>query len=307
MRLRHLLQNRPGAVGAAVVHHHDFVRDLLQAQFQMRDAPLCARCSLPRRARESRPRAVSTAVVRIWHGWAASRFAQLQPVGMCSACSRDLFENRGQRRLDAPAEIAARARADPSPSREYRTAAPESAVGVCGRSAVAPRGQLRQRHRIRRPPPTLYIRSPAWLSFHLASGAGGQIARMKRVAHLMARSVEADISQRPPAQVRVHPIGKNALVRRAELPGARQHAAAIDPHREIERVAIFERHRFRSQLGAAVKRNRSGVENSSPMPCRRDARRQRLRFVQRRTPRLPLAAAVRPAPESNRRGWCSAE
>jgi hypothetical protein len=28
-------QNLPGGIGAAVIHHHNFVRDILQAQFQM--------------------------------------------------------------------------------------------------------------------------------------------------------------------------------------------------------------------------------------------------------------------------------
>ena len=51
-------------------------------------------------------------------------------------------------------------------------------------------------------------------------------------------------------------------------PGAGQHAAAVDPHRKAEGLAVFERHASRGQLGAAVERNRRARWRTST-PCRR--------------------------------------
>ena len=56
----------------------------------------------------------------------------------------------------------------------------------------------------------------------------------------------------------VDPIGQYPLVGPTELPRPGQHAAAIDPHRETERLAILQRQRLAGQLGCAVEGNRRG-------------------------------------------------
>ena len=79
-----------------------------------------------------------------------------------------------------------------------------------------------------------------------------QITRMQAVADLMTLTAEAEIFQRAAAQPRVDPIGKDALVRPAELAGAGEDAAAVDEHREIEGLAVFECERLGGELGRAV-------------------------------------------------------
>ena len=53
----------------------------------------------------------------------------------------------------------------------------------------------------------------------------------------------------------VKPVRKYALFRCAELSCSGQNTAAVNPHREIEGMAIFPGHCFRRQLGCPVERN----------------------------------------------------
>ena len=108
---------------------------------------------------------------------------------------------------------------------------------------------------------------------------------MESVSHLAAGAFEANVAQRAPAQVRVDPIGEDPLVWRAELPRASEHTAAVHPHRKPESLAIFESHRFRRQLGAAVQRNRRRGGECRVNAPRGNARWERPRAIQlKRTP-----------------------
>ena len=88
--------------------------------------------------------------------------------------------------------------------------------------------------------------------FQLRQQHRHQVARMQAVAHLMAAAVKADVFQRPAAQVRIEPERKDALIRFAKLPRARQHAAAVDPDGKIKSFAVFQRHGFARQFAGAV-------------------------------------------------------
>ena len=75
---------------------------------------------------------------------------------------------------------------------------------------------------------------------------------MKTIPGLMPGPVESDILQRRASQIGVDPKGKDPLVGPAKLARAGEHAAPIDPDREFERFAIFQREAFRGQLRASV-------------------------------------------------------
>ena len=103
---------------------------------------------------------------------------------------------------------------------------------------------------------------------------------MKYIPHLFAGAIEADVTKRAAAQVGIDPVRKNPLIGRSELAGARQHAAAIDPDRKVERFAIFQRDGLAGQLGAAVKRDgRAGGELDADA-IRRNTRRKRRGVIQ---------------------------
>ena len=57
---------------------------------------------------------------------------------------------------------------------------------------------------------------------------------MKCVSNLVALPAESDVAQRPPAQMRVEPVGEDPLLGRAELSGSGQHAATVDPDRKTK-------------------------------------------------------------------------
>ena len=70
------------------------------------------------------------------------------------------------------------------------------------------------------------------------------VARMKAVAHLQAGTAEADVFQRTLGAPRMNPKGENTLVGLAKLTRPGKDAAAIDPNRESEGVAVFQRQRL---------------------------------------------------------------
>src|SRR5258708_2013175 len=78
---------------------------------------------------------------------------------------------------------------------------------------------------------------------------------MQTIAHLKSFAAETDVFQWPLAQPRIDPETKTPRARPPNRPGPRQHAATVDPHRKIKRIAVFQRHRFRSELGTAVERD----------------------------------------------------
>ncbi len=81
---------------------------------------------------------------------------------------------------------------------------------------------------------------------------------MQTVAHLVAPAAEAEVSQGPAAQPGIDPVGEDPLVGPAELTCPGQHAAAVDPDREIEGFAVFKGEHLGCELGAAVEGNRRG-------------------------------------------------
>ena len=104
----------------------------------------------------------------------------------------------------------------------------------------------------------------------------------------------------------VDPEGEDALIGAAELSGAGEHAAAIDPDRKSERGAVLERQLLARQLGRAVERDRR-LRSRSP-PRRRPASApagsagRGIGLEGRRPPTRDRQS--RRAAGSSRRGWC---
>src|SRR6266849_10104184 len=82
-----------------------------------------------------------------------------------------------------------------------------------------------------------------------------EVSGMQRIAHLKSPATESQILERAPCGVRVQPIGKNALLGRTKLPGARQHSATVDPDWHPKSRRVFLCQMFRCQLCRSVKRN----------------------------------------------------
>lgn len=75
---------------------------------------------------------------------------------------------------------------------------------------------------------------------------------MQSVPHLFAGTVESDVAQRAMSQVGVDPIGKDSLVRCAELPRSSQDTASIDPDRQVKRLAVFKSDYLRGKFSAPI-------------------------------------------------------
>ena len=58
-----------------------------------------------------------------------------------------------------------------------------------------------------------------------------QVLDVEQVADLLALAAEADVGERVAEVVGEHPVGEDALVDLAHLPGAGDHAAAVDHRR----------------------------------------------------------------------------
>src|ERR1700754_4544511 len=86
----------------------------------------------------------------------------------------------------------------------------------------------------------------------------GQIVWMKGIPHLQSFAAKTDVTQRSPGSPGVQPEGKDALFSGAKLAGSGEDAAAVDPDRKPECVAVFQSQGFRSKLGCSIQRNRSG-------------------------------------------------
>src|ERR1043166_6544289 len=121
---------------------------------------------------------------------------------------------------------------------------------------IAPRRELRERHAATEAPAkVLHARPRSILVAHLTEEQCGEIARMQTVAHLITVAAEADVFQWPAAQVSVDPEREDALVVRAELASAGQHAAAVDPHGDVERMRVFERNGLAGGFAGAIERH----------------------------------------------------
>src|SRR5690242_16712248 len=96
---------------------------------------------------------------------------------------------------------------------------------------VAPGVQLSQRHRVARAAAGgISAASVLPAALHLREEQRRQIARMHRVARLLALTIEANVLQRAAPSMRIHPECEDALVGSSELPCPGQYTATIDPH-----------------------------------------------------------------------------
>jgi len=91
---------------------------------------------------------------------------------------------------------------------------------------------------------------------HLLIEKRHEIARMQAITNLEPRPAETDIRERPPLRPAVDPEREDALILPGELAGAGQDSAAIDPHRQIERIPVLERQLLGCALRRAVQRQR---------------------------------------------------
>src|SRR5579862_9791753 len=102
-------------------------------------------------------------------------------------------------------------------------------------AGIAPGSELGERHGILHPPPSGEDAPAAGANLaHLGIEQRGEVAGMESVADLFAGTVETDVAKRATTEVGVDPIGENSLVGRAELAGAGENAAAVDPDGEAE-------------------------------------------------------------------------
>ena len=222
MRVASSCSTVPGGVGAAIVHHHDFVRHVVQAQFQVEVLHRRARWQPSSSAAGNHHAIAVERRVPGIAGGSSSHPALFEPlrvvVGMARRSLPESLRCVSQR---PPAEIARAHRAavhhQPGdvvgPRREVRP----RGVGAEPRSRTRPSiAPATWRSRCRRRP-CKYAGPPGALWRICAIQQGGQVARMKGVPHLIAGAAEADIAQRPAAQVGVDPVGEDPLLGRAEL------------------------------------------------------------------------------------------
>src|SRR6266852_5420706 len=83
-----------------------------------------------------------------------------------------------------------------------------------------------------------------------------EVSGMERIPYLKSPATESQILERASRGVCVQPVGKNALLGRTKLPGARQHPATVDPDWHLKSRRVFLCQMFRCQLCRTVKRNR---------------------------------------------------
>src|SRR6266403_1186505 len=144
----------------------------------------------------------------------------------------------------------------------------------------APFAQLRERHRVLRA--AAKINGPRVIGIarlKLAFQQRQQIPRVNAIAALMSGAIESDIPQGPPAQPGINPERKDTLLGMAELSGAREHAATIDPDRKLKRLAVLLGDAFGGELGGAIKRYRRSCREILGDAVRANAVGQRHREI----------------------------
>jgi len=152
---------------------------------------------------------------------------------------------------------------------------------VRAEGGVAPGRELRQREGIRDSPAGGVEPLPVHArGGHLRIEQGGQVARVQGVPNLFALPAETDVAQWLPAQMGVDPVREDALVGRAELAGAGQDSAAVDPNREAEGCAPLQRQGLGGQLGAAIEGDRRAGGEVAANASGGDPARKGLRYVQ---------------------------
>ena len=90
----------------------------------------------------------------------------------------------------------------------------------------------------------------------LVEDQGGQVAWVEAVADLVALAIEADVAQRPAAEVAINPVGEDSLVGTAELPRAGHDSAAVDENLETESLSVFQGEHFAGKFRGAVEGDR---------------------------------------------------
>lgn len=96
----------------------------------------------------------------------------------------------------------------------------------------------------------------AGASLHLLDEKAGEVLRVKGVSDLQAVTAEAEVAQGAFFTPGVDPVGDDALIRAAELAGAGEDAATVDPDREPESGVVFEGQLLRAELAGAIQRER---------------------------------------------------
>src|SRR5205823_13234766 len=127
---------------------------------------------------------------------------------------------------------------------------------VCAEARRTPGAQLRQRHAVLFSSAEIHdprLRGTGCDELLLQSAE--KVVWVKAIPQLMSRAIEADVFKRRAPQIGIDPVRENSLVGAAELPSPGQDAAAIDPDRELECLAVFQSHAFRCEFRASVKRN----------------------------------------------------
>ena len=153
---------------------------------------------------------------------------------MFDGVSGDFLKDGDGRRLRLPGPKAVGFRAvEYHPRQIERARRRIGADRVRAEFGVTPRGELTQRHRGAGAAGDVSetIRRGEFGRGELLDEQRHEIARVEAIADLVAVAAETDVLERAVAQVRVEPVGENALVGAAELAGAREDAAAIHKNR----------------------------------------------------------------------------
>ena len=79
-----------------------------------------------------------------------------------------------------------------------------------------------------------------------------EVLDVEQVADLLALAAEPDVGERAPEMVGQEPVGEDALVDLAHLPGPGEHAAAVDHRRDALARAVLLDQQLGGELGRAV-------------------------------------------------------
>src|SRR6185312_15403583 len=103
-----------------------------------------------------------------------------------------------------------------------------------------------------------------------------QVEDVEEIAHLLAMPSETDVGERVAELVGEHPMGEYPLVHLSHLPGAGDHAEAVDHRGDAERGPILLDQQLGRELGRAVERPRALEREVLGDPGRGDAAKRLL-------------------------------
>ena len=107
----------------------------------------------------------------------------------------------------------------------------------------------------------------AWLT-ELQVDQIDQVLDVEEVADLLARAAVADVGERPAEEVAEQPPGEDTLIDLAHLPGAGDHAAAVDHRSQPEGIGVLLDQVLGGELGGAVERAGAGHRERLGDACR---------------------------------------